>query len=85
MKVNITETSHDHIENYLAGHSSMGADIWGAHKDNDGKYIFRVLAPNADEVYIKGDFTSWENTKMTKNAKYGYFSVSYTHLTLPTN
>lgn len=75
MKVNITETNHDHIENYLAGHSSMGADIWGAHKDTDGKYIFRVFAPNADEVYIKGDFTSWENTRMTKNTKYGYFFI----------
>lgn len=75
MKVNVTETNHDHIENYLAGHSSMGADIWGAHKDTDGKYLFRVLAPNADEVYIKGDFTSWENTKMTKNTKYGYFFI----------
>lgn len=75
MKVNITETNHDYIENYLAGHSSMGADIWGAHKDTDGKYVFRVLAPNADEVYIKGDFTSWENTKMTKNTKCGYFFI----------
>lgn len=75
MKVNITETNHDHIENYLAGHSSMGADIWGAHKDTDGKYVFRVLAPNANEVYIKGDFTSWENTRMTKNTKYGYFFI----------
>lgn len=75
MKVNITETNHDHIENYLAGHSSMGADIWGAHKDTDGMYIFRLLAQNADEVYIKGDFTSWENTKMTKNTKYGYFFI----------
>ena len=77
MKVNITETNHDYIENYLAGHSSMGADIWGAHKDTDGKYVFRVLAPNADEVYIKGDFTSWENTKMTKNTKYGYFFIKH--------
>lgn len=75
MKVNITETNYDHIENYLAGYSSMGADIWGAHKDTDGKYAFRVLAPNADEVYIKGDFTSWTNTKMTKNTKYGYFFI----------
>ena len=75
MKVNITETNHDHIENYLAGYSSMGADIWGAHKDTDGKYVFRVLAPNADEVYIKGDFTSWTNTKMTKNTEYGYFFI----------
>ncbi|WP_306483920.1 1,4-alpha-glucan branching protein GlgB [Anaerococcus sp.] len=75
MKVNITETCHDRIENYLGGHSSEGADILGAHKDSDGMYVFRVLAPNADEVYIKGDFTSWENTRMTKNTKYGYFFI----------
>lgn len=75
MKVNITETCHDRIENYLGGYSSEGADIWGAHKDSDGMYVFRVLAPNADEVYIKGDFTSWTNTKMTKNTEYGYFFI----------
>ena len=75
MKVNITETQHNHIEDYLNGYSSMGADIWGAHKDSDGMYVFRVLAPNADEVYIKGDFTSWTNTKMTKNTEYGYFFI----------
>lgn len=75
MKVNITETHHNHIEDYLNGYSSMGADIWGAHKDSDGMYVFRVLAPNADEVYIKGDFTSWTNTKMTKNTEYGYFFI----------
>ena len=75
MKVNITETCHDRIENYLGGHSSEGARLWGAHKDSDGMYVFRVLAPNADEVYIKGDFTSWTNTKMTKNTKYGYFFI----------
>lgn len=75
MKVNITETQHNHIEDYLNGYSSMGADIWGAHKDSDGMYVFRVLAPNADEVYIKGDLTSWTNTKMTKNTEYGYFFI----------
>lgn len=75
MKVNITETCHDHIENYLAGHSSAGTELWGTHKDSDGMYVFRLLAPNADEVYIKGDFTSWTNTRMTKNTKYGYFFI----------
>lgn len=73
MKVDIIETDYAFIESYLSGHSSMGADIWGAHDDGCGYYIFRVLAPNANEVFIKGDFTSWENIKMTKNFKYGYF------------
>ena len=75
MKVNIMETDHSFIENYLNGHSSMGADIWGAQKSDDGEFIFRVLAPNADEVYIKGDFTRWQNLPMTKNVEYGYFFI----------
>lgn len=75
MKVNIMETDHSFIENYLNGHSSMGADIWGAQKSDDGEFIFRVLAPNADEVYIKGDFTRWQNLPMTQNVEYGYFFI----------
>lgn len=73
MKVNIIETDHSFIEDYINGHSSMGAEIWGAQKADDGEYIFRLLAPNADEVYLRGDFSSWESLPMTKNAKYGYF------------
>lgn len=69
------ETDHSFIENYLNGHSSMGADIWGAQESDDGEYIFRVLAPNADEVYIKGDFSDWQNLPMTKNVEYGYFFI----------
>ena len=75
MKVNIIETNHSYIKDYINGHSSAGADIWGAQEDCDGYYIFRVLAPNADEVYIKGDFTSWQNVAMTKNYEYGYFFI----------
>lgn len=75
MKVNIIETNHSYIKDYINGHSSAGADIWGPQEDCDGYYIFRVLAPNTDEVYIKGDFTSWQNLAMTKNYEYGYFFV----------
>ena len=30
----------------------------GAHKEN-GHYVFRVWAPNADAVYLVGDFNFW--------------------------
>ena len=72
MDVNIINTNYCDIENYINGFSSIGSKIWGAIKDDDG-YIFRLYAPNADKVYIKGDFTSWQKIELTRNAKYGYF------------
>ena len=72
MKVNIIPNKHKEIEAYIRGDSSKGHDIWGAKAFEDG-YIFRLYAPNADEVYLKGDFSNWEAVKMTKNKKYGYF------------
>ena len=30
----------------------------GAHKTDDG-YVFRVWAPNADKVFLAGDFNDW--------------------------
>lgn len=44
----------------------------GTNQKGDG-YEFRVYAPNADKVYIKGDFTAWDIRELSKNAQYGYF------------
>ena len=33
-------------------------DYFGAHKNDDG-YVFRVWAPNAERVYVVGDFNNW--------------------------
>ena len=33
--------------------------LMGAHKLYEHTYIFRVWAPNAEEVYVVGDFNSW--------------------------
>lgn len=74
MDINIIDTDHQAVENYINGHSTAGHEIWGAFPYEDG-YVFRVYAPNADEMYIKGDFTGWENRQMTKNHQYGYFYI----------
>ena len=74
MKVNISHTDFDKIKDYIDGNSTIGHKIWGAQKCEDG-YLFRLYAPNADEVYIRGDFTGWENLRLSKNAVFGYFFI----------
>lgn len=73
MKVSISEVDHKLIEDYIRGEASRGFEIFGPIKNDDGTYTFRLYAPEADEVYLKGDFSSWQGLKMTKNPKYGYF------------
>ncbi|MBF0805445.1 1,4-alpha-glucan branching protein GlgB [Streptococcus sp. 19428wA2_WM07] len=43
-------------------------DYLGVHRENDG-YSFRVWAPNAQGVYVIGDFTNWQENRipMVKN------------------
>lgn len=72
MEINIIETDHKQIENYIAGHASNGHELFGPIAYQDG-YIFRVYAPNADQLFIKGDFTNWQNHEMSRNPQYGYF------------
>ena len=48
-------------------------DYMGAHKVNGG-YVFRVWAPNADAVYVTGDFNNWsKSTQMTRITEGGIF------------
>ena len=72
MEINIIESDHKEIKNYIDGNASDGHKIFGAIAYEDG-YIFRVYAPNADQIFIKGDFTDWHNYEMTKNPEFGYF------------
>ncbi|MBE6650429.1 MAG: 1,4-alpha-glucan branching protein GlgB [Ruminococcaceae bacterium] len=42
------------------GTTTHAFDYMGVHRENDGKYTFRVWAPNADYVSVVGDFNSWD-------------------------
>lgn len=41
------------------GTSTHAYDYLGVHKE-DGKYVFRTWAPNADYVAVAGDFNGWD-------------------------
>ncbi|WP_049690632.1 1,4-alpha-glucan branching protein GlgB [Anaerococcus jeddahensis] len=72
MDVKLFDVDYGKIESYLNGNSKEGHKIFGAIKKDDG-YLFRIFAPRADMVYIKGDFSNWQEIPMFKNEKYGYF------------
>lgn len=59
---------------YLEAKSFDGYKFFGAHKKDKG-YIFRLLAPNASEAYIIGDFNDWEKQAMRKYST-GVFSIT---------
>lgn len=57
-------------------------DYFGAHKKSN-KVMFRVWAPNADKVYLVGDFNSWsESHPMTKITDKGIWECSTDYFTL---
>ena len=41
------------------GTSTHAYDYLGAHREN-GQFLFRVWAPNADFVSVVGDFNAWD-------------------------
>ncbi|MDO4594019.1 MAG: 1,4-alpha-glucan branching protein GlgB [Tissierellia bacterium] len=74
MKINAIDTDFKKIEDYLYGINPKGYEIFGAIKDGD-YYIFRLFAPKAESVYIRGDFTNRSDILMFKNKKYGYHFI----------
>ncbi len=41
------------------GKNFKAQDFLGAHKVEDGKYVFRVWAPNATGIFVAGTFNDW--------------------------
>lgn len=58
---------------YLEGKVYDGYEFFGNHKKANNSYIFRILAPNAKNVYIIGDFNLWTEEKLRKYST-GVFS-----------
>ncbi len=56
------KTEENSVPLYLfhQGNNAKAYEFLGCHKEN-GKYVFRVWAPRAEEVNLVGDFTRWEN------------------------
>ena len=52
----------DNYASYLfhQGTNYTAYDFLGTHKVGEGKYVFRVWAPNADAVYVVGEFNGWD-------------------------
>ena len=56
-------STHGELDRYLfhQGTTGYAYNYLGAHRVQD-EYFFRVWAPNADAVWVSGDFNSWELT-----------------------
>ncbi len=63
------------LAEFVNGESSNAYEFLGCHKE-DGKYVFRVWAPNARAVHLTADFNFWntQNLPMT-NIGYGVWEI----------
>ena len=59
---------------FCFGQSELGAIIQRAGTNVTG-VTFRVWAPNATGVAVRGDFNGWNETAMTKDNATGYWSA----------
>ena len=67
------------LESFLHGYSLDSHKFFGAHKIDD-EYVFRVYAPNAKEVEIKGSFTNWQTHKMNKISYTGIYEARFNNV-----
>ena len=64
------------LRDFHAGTNYKAYELFGAHKHDD-IITFRVWAPNADAVYLVGDFNSWcETDKMERISSNGVYEYS---------
>lgn len=53
------------ISLYLKGEHRSAYEYFGSHLTSEG-VVFRVFAPNAEAVYVVGDFNSWSRNNLLK-------------------
>ncbi len=59
-------TIREEISSFYAGTSRTAYRFLGCHRSGDG-FVFRLWAPNARRVVLKGDFNSWSGEDMGRN------------------
>ncbi len=66
------EKKQNNLAEYLfhEGTNFRSYDYMGAHRVGSS-FVFRVWAPNADKVYLCGDFNSWRKSNPMKKASKG--------------
>ena len=65
------EARHAHILDtlhHIAGEGQLKDAVnnhlyYGLHKCADGSWVFREFAPNANKIYLIGDFNNWKRTQ----------------------
>jgi len=71
-------TDGNEIAEYLfhQGTNFRAYEYFGAHKHENGGYVFRVWAPSAEAVFLTGDHNGWSlDTPMTRVTDGGIFEV----------
>lgn len=71
--------TEDAIKRFHSGENFYSQHVFGYHQeDQDGEtgFVFRVWAPNAQQIWLVGTFNDWdESLPMEKNEVYGYWEV----------
>ena len=55
------DSFEDLLCKFASGTSSQSYEIMGCHKCKKG-YVFRVWAPNAEKIFVVGNFNNWDTT-----------------------
>lgn len=82
MKRQDSETFHDKTlckKSFVTGENFKSQNCLGVHQVQDEQsvsYVFRVWAPNAQEVFLVGDFNDWKDTEpMTYDKETGIWEI----------
>ena len=62
MSFEISTGVKEAIDSFLSGTNYDSGELFGAHRQEDGSYVFRVWAPKAQSVSVVGDFNHWSET-----------------------
>ena len=75
-------TLHDDYAEYLfcEGTNFNAYDYLGAHRVGKKSFVFRVWAPNADNVFVCGDFNGWNADIPMERSQSGIWSVKLTNI-----